>query len=166
MAEVSKEVEIVRVALPKILRKSGKKFAGIKHSIVGRGVINLHNTKENPNAGFIKLGDEGWMTKADYEAKDYAKYGLKSYFENEGKAELVNSISAENSELQDNLMAKDAEIEKLKAQLAGLGNGTVTSENTEYSDKTLVELKAIAEEKGVDVRYLNKQAVIDKLLLV
>lgn len=114
------EVEVIRVALPRNQRGHGKPFPGHKKKVIGIMAINQYNTKRNPEGGYKKLGDQGYMTVEDFENKRYSRYGLKEYFDNLGKAELTESVISQNSELQETVMSKDAEIQKLKDQLAAL----------------------------------------------
>lgn len=103
-------VKAIRVALPLNLRNSGKKFPGTKEQEIGRSMTVGKDAKK-------KLGNQGWMTLEDYEAKNYGPYGLKEYFENAGKAEMVDTVLKENSELQNVVLDKDAKIAELERQL-------------------------------------------------
>lgn len=133
-----RQVKVVRVALPKNLRASGKNFPGLKYYVVGKKVA------ENK----IKIGDQGVMTVDDYEAKNYAPYGLKEYFEGAGKVQMIGTVIEENSQLQSVVMNKDAEIEKLKAQLAALHN----VESSKAEKENGAELEVLEEEDKEEVK--------------
>lgn len=152
------EVAVIRVALPKTLRGSGKTFGKIQEFTLGRQVIT------DPK-GKAKIGKEGVMTLEDWNNKNYAPYGLTEYFATEGKAQLSAAIVGENSALQDQLLEKDAEIAKLKAALEASASASSNTEPLadDYSGILLPELKEIAKEKGIDITGLKKDEIIQKL---
>lgn len=126
-------VKAIRVALPLNLRSSGKKFPGIKEQEIGRGQTIGKDAKK-------KLGNQGWMTLEDYEAKNFGPYGLKEYFENMGKAEMVGAVLKENDQLQTAVLDKDKEIAELKAKLEALANTQPVS-NVENVEPNTEEVK-------------------------
>jgi hypothetical protein len=141
------EVLIMKVALPKILRHTNKLPPSLRYNIIGKKFIIGLKTDKNPNAGYQILGDDGWMIEEDYLNKDFAKYGLKEYFERSGKVAQANALAAENSNLQEAVLTKDAAliealalIEKLKAEVEK--KAAPEKEETEEPKKeTVVEPK-------------------------
>jgi len=167
MAKGGKTIQILKVALPKVLRNSNRVFRGLRKDKEGNILYDEVGVALVNKWGKEKMGDEGTMTREDFEAKNYAPYGLKEYFDTKGKIQQIDAVITENSKLQEVVIGKDqriAELEKKLAELAeSITDPTIEPAN-EYVGKSKSELVEIATEKGIDVTGLKVKEIIEKLL--
>ena len=83
------------------------------------------------------LGAMGFMIKEDYEAGLFSAYGIdKKHIKSGQSNAIVETAMKVNEELQSKLLDKDAEIERLRAELAGKGRRKSVIKETEVTDET------------------------------
>lgn len=130
------EVLAIKVALPKNMRNG--KFSEKGLMKIEPRHKNLFLTRGKSN-GKVAMGRLGWMALEDFENKNFAEYGLSEVASKLDSVLKSRSLESENSTLQNDNIAKDAEIEKLKAELEKLKVPTIDPVKPEAKEKKEVK---------------------------
>lgn len=116
MTQTKRTVTAVRVALPLNRRYNSS------DSLTNFGQEREFSFQAAQNKA--KLGAMGFILKDDYEAGIIAPYGIEQKYIKSGSSEAIVSTAIKTNEvLQNKLAERDAEIAKLRAELAGKGRG-------------------------------------------
>jgi len=116
-------ITIVRVAFPKNIRNSRLGIAHPeygKESVMGSTTAKIYSNKGD-SAFKAELGRLGYVTKADFEAKNFAPYGIldRDIPKPDATAELISKttdMAIKNADLEKENEKLMAEIEALKSK--------------------------------------------------